>query len=103
MVLWPLAIGTASLLGLNWQASRELASDLGDSGQRRRPIPWLLVLLGAVGGLWIGVTWAPQIKKACSIANILLSSPEDEDQGDVTDEDERFKDKRLRHNKSRRS
>ena len=110
MVLWPLAIGTASLLGLNWQASRELG-DLGDSGhaQRRRlHQPWLLILLGAAGGLWVGVTWSSQIKKACSVVNILLSSAKDEedeeedaDRTDSDEEDERRN--KRRHKKSRRS
>ena len=112
MVLWPLAIGTASLLGLNWQASRDLGDLSTDVQGTRRGMamqPWLLFLLGAASGLWIGVTWSSQIKKTFAVLNVLLSSTtndkaDDDQEATDSEEDEEQEELRLkRKKKSRRS
>ena len=58
-MLWPLIAAGAGAVGLNYQAAKDL--DTSGSGQKRLGSFWPAFILGAVSGLWIGVSFSSSI------------------------------------------
>ena len=58
-MLWPLIAAGAGAVGLNYQAAKDL--DNSGSGQKRLRPFWPAFILGAVSGLWIGVSFSSSI------------------------------------------
>ncbi len=101
-MLWPIALGTAGLVGLNWQASREL----GQTAEHTKTYsPWMLALLGAASGLCIGVAWGSEIKHTCSFLSLWLgNSKERDDEEELTDASDisEYSDRRARRKRKNR-
>ena len=96
-MLLPLIAASAGAVGLNYQATKEL-----DGSSRRLPPFWPAFVLGAVTGLWIGVSFSSTIsstlnfvEKWMGFSTVLPTTVEDEDR-EATSSDEDDKGRRRR-------
>lgn len=96
-MLFPLLAAGAGAVGLNYQATKELD---GAAGQRKLPPMWGAFLLGAVTGLWLGVSFSPSINTAFSFMEkwFGIVTPELE-QADTSSDDEQVNRKRRKAKK----
>ena len=96
-MLFPLLAAGAGAVGLNYQATRELD---GTVGQRRLPPMWGAFMLGAVTGLWLGVSFSPSINSAFTFMEKWLGivTPQIE-QDETSSEDEEVNRKKRKTKK----
>lgn len=90
-MLWPLIAASAGAVGLNYQATK----DLDGSGQKRTLPFWPAFALGAVTGLWIGVSFGSHISSGFGFVEkwfgVLTPAPEDETSSDEEEKNRKRK------------
>ena len=87
-MIWPLIAASAGAVGLNYQASKDLEAP----SKNRSQSMWPVFALGAVTGLWIGVSFAQQINGSFAFAEKWIgwykSRPDSEDETSSEEEQE---------------
>ena len=85
-MIWPIVAAGAGAVGLNYRASKEL-----DEGRSGLPSIWGALLLGTVTGLWIGVSFSPNINSTFSFMERWFGvvRPEIEDDTSSDEDDTR--------------
>ena len=103
-MIWPLIAASAGAVGLNYQASKELDTSISRAG--RWQSFWPAFALGAVTGLWLGVSFAPQITGGFAFADkwfgwTSAATPQASDEEEETSSEEeiaaRKRKKKLAH------
>ena len=97
MMIWPLLAASASAVGLNYQASRDL-----DITTDKKSPAWPLFALGALTGLWFGVSFSGQIKSTFSFIDVWigLAKPKVIEDSDTSSEDEDTEARKKRKKKA---
>ena len=96
-MIWPLIAASAGAVGLNYQAAKDLD---GAPGKRISPF-WTTFALGAVTGLWIGVSFSTNICSAFSFLETVFGNQkptEEETVSDTESEDLKTRKKRKQKN-----
>ncbi len=99
-MIWPLLAASAGAVGMNYQASKEL--EIPSKGVRNQAF-WAVFALGAFTGVWVGVTFAPQISSIFGFADTFFATPKTaiSTSDDETSSDEEEYESRRKKRKSR--